>query len=681
MGVAEASRLEDGPLAGGAPTARPGEIDAPSGVLTRWVLERFEAYGRVCLVAAVLLSALAIDVGASDAFSLIKLTTIWTFGILAVGFWLARAATSSGARQRGVVEYLTVGLLATCGASTVTSIAPRVSVLGLPGRYNGLIPIAVYATMMFACVGLFRSDPRRLSVLAWAGAAAGGIIAGYVCIQAAGLDPGRWSDPSTKLRPDWPIGTLGNSNFAGGYLAMLMPFAIYVFVTRRSNPGRYVGASLFGLEALAVWYTQTRGGMIAAGCSVLVMGLAVRQYLPRWLRRLGVGMAAASLLAAIVVVWHPGLQRAPGALDRVRTSTLESRLAFWRVGTQVAIEHPVLGTGLDTFYATYPPRRPANEAVKNGLQLPDEPHNIYLAYASGAGLGAFACYTALMLVTAGMAWRALRRCRGADVLLLACFGSLVAYGVQGFFSIDEPPLAVLGWITIGATLVLARSNIPVRVADKAVAARPPLVRASSYGLLAVTVPICLVIGVLPLRASVVARNGDFSRAMRLQPLDFTYPMDVGDLNRLVALATGDPKVRVAHLQLADKYYRIALRLKPGELDLLLKLAVTNGVWADTVEVDRFPEAERWWALAHQADPRDPQILAEHNASIGSMRSRGAELAQVALADQNNVAEWVDAAKAFAYVGDTARARELVQTGLHIDPSDAAGRRLADALPS
>src|SRR5207237_399606 len=70
--------------------------------------------------------------------------------------------------------------------------------------------------------------------------------AGYVLIQKAGLDWIPWRD-SNNLPPTFPVGTMGNSNFAGGYLAVAAPLFAYVVLSARTRYWRLV---LWGAFAL-----------------------------------------------------------------------------------------------------------------------------------------------------------------------------------------------------------------------------------------------------------------------------------------------------------------------------------------------------------------------------------------------------------------------------------------------
>jgi O-antigen ligase len=653
-------------------------VDASSGFLHRWVSMRFESYGRASIVMAVFLATVVMDAGVVDSFALIKLTALWCLGVVAIGCWLARARTSRYASQRSSVQLAALVFFTIFALATATSTARKVSILGLPMRYGGLVPLALYIGLMFACIGLYRPQPRRLAGVAWASVAGAAVVSGYVLIQAAGLDPAHWSD-SVSRAPDWPIGTLGNSNFAGSHLAILMPFTIYALATRSRRGARVVLALLLGIEVLSLWYTQTRGGMIAAGVSLAVMVYAERDRVPRWLPRVTACAAAAALVGAVLVIWHPGLERSPSVLQGVRTNTLANRIGYWRAGTKVAIKHPLLGTGPDTFYAQYPTQRSASEARRLKLSLADKPHNIFVEYAANIGFVGLGAYLAVIGGALWLAWRQLRD--GPNVLLLAFLGALVAYVVQGAFSMDEPPTAAMGWICVGGIVALTTTTGSTATATRAGRTRPRFFPVASYCLIALVVGGLLFIGTLPLRASAAAHSGDLDGAMKLQPLDASYPRRAGDLHRVVALATTDLRDRAAHLDDAARYYRRALRLQPNDLDLTIKMAVVASLWAESIDPSHSVEAERWWQAVLRADPYDPTVIFGHSDWQASMRARAGELGQLALADANNAAAWAVAAEASAAIGDGNEARARAGRALAIDPGNSRANQVLHALPA
>jgi len=120
-------------------------------------------------------------------------------------------------------------------------------------------------------------------------------------------------------------------------------------------------------------------------------------------------------------------------------------------------DHPVLGTGPDTFGLVFPRYSPRE---MTGRPVPvDKPHNILLERATDAGLLGLACYLAVLGLTGAAVWRA-RRLTGVPLALLGAWsGALVAYLVQGLTSIDAVPLALDGWLALAALAALADPRV------------------------------------------------------------------------------------------------------------------------------------------------------------------------------------------------------------------------------
>ncbi|MGH7703156.1 MAG: O-antigen ligase family protein, partial [Gemmatimonadales bacterium] len=499
--------------------------------------------------------------------------------------------------------------------------------------------------------------PDILNRLARAAMAAACLVSLYVLVQAADLD---WQTWTADFRlPDYPGSTLGNSNFAGGYIAVALPLSI--FVTLRARPGRPRAAlaTLCGVQGLALFYTGTRGGMLGALAGVVAMVLIARRDLPSWAAVAAGGSVAAVLLACVLVVWHPGLGQAPGPLARVSTSTLENRVRYWGAAWRIFGDHPLHGTGPDTFYAYYPKYRPEADAVKNTLAITDKPHNIFLEYAAAAGVPGIVTYLALLALAFGYGMRRLRSAGPDERLLLVCLlGALVAYCVQGFFSIDVPSSAFMGWMVLGAIAALADPGVlRSRHRLEATATKAPM-RLSTRWMIhtataAGTVGLLLV-GSRPLRADVEAHAGRLEAAMALQPLEAEYRSRAGDLERSIAVASTDPAERVRHLRKAQEHSLAARSLQPGNFDYSWDLARVNSIWAMTIDTARFPEAERWWRRALADDPRDPAMAAEHRRAVAEMRARAAELEGLAML-HNDANAWAQAATAYRGLGDTERA--------------------------
>lgn len=124
-------------------------------------------------------------------------------------------------------------------------------------------------------------------------------------------------------------------------------------------------------------------------------------------------------------------------LGRAEDAFGSYRVGVWRHTLAIAGEHPLLGTGPDTFYYALKDRLAAL-----GATLPepfDNPHNEYLAYAANCGFPALALYVLLL----GMLLR--RRAKTSWPLLSAT----ACYALQGIFSFSICLVSPMWWAIMG----------------------------------------------------------------------------------------------------------------------------------------------------------------------------------------------------------------------------------------
>ena len=193
-----------------------------------WILHRYPTYARGCLLSALFLVPIAVHFGVQDQFQLPKLSVLWLLGVMALGLLIAWSAESRTRLPRPRLAYATVAFVSACVLATALSQAPLISLVGIEERYGGLLPILLYVAMAVVIVGLYWKHPAKVVHIAWASVLGSAVLSAYVLVQAAGLDPLRWVDPRSGVDPEFVSGTLGNSNFAGGYLSIVLPIAVYL---------------------------------------------------------------------------------------------------------------------------------------------------------------------------------------------------------------------------------------------------------------------------------------------------------------------------------------------------------------------------------------------------------------------------------------------------------------------
>src|SRR6266700_50908 len=257
-----------------------------------WILQRWQTYARVALLTTLVLQAVWFWRPTLDVFNLTKITILWVFGLVSLVLWVVTSA------ERGVwvpklrlfrfaAAFLGVELLA-----TLLSQDRGLSFVGLYHRYGGFLPFALHATLALMIVGLYWERPDDLKEIPRAFTIACIISIPLVLwqttkIQCAANTPGPFCIPwrdSNGAPPSFPVGTMGNSNFEGGFLAMAVPMFAYVVVSAKRTWARGLLALAFILDLACLWFTQTRGALIAVGAAAAVAAFLYRDRLPRWVR-------------------------------------------------------------------------------------------------------------------------------------------------------------------------------------------------------------------------------------------------------------------------------------------------------------------------------------------------------------------------------------------------------------
>lgn len=680
--------------AAGPPAARPD----PGGAWARW--------GRALLFATLLACPLVFSTSTLEAFEFPKVLLLrgvaLVFGVAGLAALATTGRTGLRPWREEPVPWAMLAVLAAGAASCATSVSPLTSWRGGHETFAGLLTLASFAVIFFAARGLCREPRHFRELLPAVGLATAG-SSGYALLQAAGLDPIRWTGTHEFLGLSRSQGTLGNPTFLGGYLAVALPLVAFLVLDaarRRAWPAALAWAlvALVGLGGLGV--TLARGAWLAAGCgaAVAAAGAFGTAPSPAARRRLALAGLALALVAALGVALSPPARRVVAAMARRVVLTLqarpqerpgagisyreEPRLELWRVALALWRDHPALGVGLDAFQLGYPRHRSLEVWRVAGHRTPQNAHNELLqTLATQGAVGGLAllALVAALLTGLGAAWR---RAPAERLLLSAAAGSLAAAAVHLSFSLTVAALALM--LAFLAALVSRLG----READERPAA-PAAARFPAAALLvagaALLAPLEWALVLRPWRADLAARAAQVAEAGRvgegLPWLRRAVGLDPGrDLlwSRLGAAAFGlaselrEGPPRAAFLAEARAAFDHATALVPvnayhhlGLARVLLEQALSRPPAASPVEV---------WAAFDQAlalDPRNPYLAAEDGRTAlrlgDAARVRAAAARCQAADDQFGACEWllanldISAALAAGAPADE-RVRLLAQAG-------------------
>lgn len=245
------------------------------------------------------------------------------------------------------------------------------------------------------------------------------LVSLYGLAQALGWEPAGW------MLVRRPVSTIGNTNEAAEYVALLLPLPLTAWLTTRGRAAAFHLATLAAAAAYLV-VTRGRGGFLGATAG----GLAAVGLLALLQRRgsLELRWRAKALPAVVLliagfagtVVWPTARAAAlrsaralPAALSLEGSSTRARLLVLGRTW-RMAQDHWLRGVGAGNFATVFPRWRDPDEWRISGWDAKrpdsrvDRPHSQYLAWAAESGLPSLALYLALLLFAGSRTVRALR---------------------------------------------------------------------------------------------------------------------------------------------------------------------------------------------------------------------------------------------------------------------------------
>jgi len=248
--------------------------------------------------------------------------------------------------------------------------------------------------------------------------AAGAIAAGYALLQYYSLFTSKGGGASAM------ISTFGNKNYLGGYLAyLLLPgVGIVIFAKERWIKLAIIAllslffAALVGISQDAAWISLALSGAMALlGLALWHLWRLMRQNRAWVLAIMGSFLVISLLLFVAVAVLLVGEQRE----SRTGGASLEElflevkrpfversariRLFDWKIGLEMALDHPLVGIGLGNYKLAYLPYKArvltegwGEEFAAKHVPPAAQAHNDYLQWLAETGI--FGLFTLLFAI-------------------------------------------------------------------------------------------------------------------------------------------------------------------------------------------------------------------------------------------------------------------------------------------
>lgn len=281
---------------------------------------------------------------------------------------------------------------------------------------KNLIIIAVLANLLSSRITLWRS--------AWVLLAAGaflGTISVYQVLTSSyrfeflGFGRIKFAHIVGHLHQPRIMGPLSDPNFYAQALLMLVPVALYRLWDESSLRLKAVAAYALAVIMLALAFTYSRGGALAAGI-VLMMAAAHKRVKAKHLC-LG-ALAVVLVLLAVPKQFEGRLQTLqqilPGQQQTMlRTdSAIQERRLLMRTAWEMFLHAPLLGLGAGNYsehYDEYAARVGSSVSSYDDFGKARYPHSLYLQIAAETGVVGLAVFGAIVVLTLGAFYSAFRQ--------------------------------------------------------------------------------------------------------------------------------------------------------------------------------------------------------------------------------------------------------------------------------
>lgn len=192
--------------------------------------------------------------------SIPKLIVLGVIGIVFLLHWFIRRREMTVIRDNLENRFL-AGYVFFLLVSMFFSLDPVTSFWGSGYRYDGLVAFFLYLLAYLAA----KNGHHLGRKLFWILAVSGFLVALLGVLQFYSIDPipSRWYAIPWK---DAAFATMGNPNFLGSYLVLVIPMPLYLYFYKNQP----VGLIFYSVMVLALLCTRTRGAWIGFFISLLV---------------------------------------------------------------------------------------------------------------------------------------------------------------------------------------------------------------------------------------------------------------------------------------------------------------------------------------------------------------------------------------------------------------------------
>jgi O-antigen ligase len=352
--------------------------------------------------------------------------------------------------------------------ATVFSINPSFSLRGDFARGESFFTIITYVLLPVIFAFFIQTFQQALSLIRALCIATAIIclyaIIEFLCLQRFGISPLSQFQPPI-LRHTFITSTIGNANFLGRYLVLVLPLfaACAVKATGTKQAALWIGGGVLAGTTLVLTYS--RASLVGIMVSGLVFAVLTRASAQAQRRRLtlllgaglllivGIGLLSQTLSSSSPrAFFNTFASRAVEAFDLKEGDGLATRVFTWKHSIPVILERPWFGHGPDTGFDALKQVNFEKAVRFNTILILDRVHNNYLDIALTLGLIGLAAYLAILIAFMRGLLKTIREpATHPQVRILLCglFSGFAGCLVNDFFTFSTVSVSITFWSLIG----------------------------------------------------------------------------------------------------------------------------------------------------------------------------------------------------------------------------------------
>ncbi len=381
--------------------------------------------------------------GGVDNITWALISVMWALLVLMWGAEAWRAGgliINTSSLQIPLLGFLAIGLiqLLPLGSATGGLNVPGTEALSLDPYATRFFvtKLVVYATFFAACLTFINSE-KRLKAIVWLIVVFASGMAFYGILQRLASPDGIYGVRQTAGAI--PFGPFVNQHHFATFMQMAGGLALgLLFAKESTRERRILLAAAVVVMGTATVSTGSRGGLLGF-VSVVAFVMVLNFLSGRWsgntrskegsqrkiaIAAAGVGLLVVILGVVLLIGGNDSLLRGVGVVQ-ADADISTGRLHFWPIAIKIFLEHPILGSGFESFGLAF-----TRYDTWSGQFRVEQAHNEYLQTLSDAGIAGFVCLAAFIFILFRKGLRTITQTIGfrneaAVGALAGCLGVLV----------------------------------------------------------------------------------------------------------------------------------------------------------------------------------------------------------------------------------------------------------------